>query len=590
MSIKYSKINVQSAKDKFSKDITKATNVTEASKLETIAKICAISENIQNESRGLNFSNVLNESFGATTPAQMPNMGAFVNPTAPTGAVGQAFDPNYQRGSDFTTAKLGIAMNVAAHTVALDLVPTIPIDMPQVTYGFMDIIYAGGRLNDATNKISYIAVDGGVIGDTLDYTKLVKGGVVFLGASDGTALTAGIAVQGVYMGKSRINAKVIIRVQAVGELAADGTFVANTTNSVSDVVAAHAGHALVAGSTNVQATVADVLPLSAKAIASEVSALDNHIQAASTVDQVTDSPDSREVAEQGTTSRIGMRFYTKQVAPREYSIEGEATRHQITDLGAYGIDVYSELFKAAQNELTQSINKHISKTLFRLGVTSAAALRVSKGANLNLFVGAGATPNKALSAFDFLASETGEFVDVLGVDRSAAFGNIPNGETNSSAENQLTRQRKIQTKLLAAQALVNNASRRGEGDFAIINSQIKAALADSVTLPTTHANTLGMGTSSLYFLGKIANLDIYVDPNMDWNDTRVCIGRKGNERDSGLKFMPYDLVSSVNTIAEGTMSMKFLVASRYALLPAGFHPETNYLTIALQSDLGGGFV
>lgn len=591
MSFKYTKINESAANDKFKTVIEKATGVTDTAKIKTIAKICQISENIHMESARSGAQFVNENGYGATTPAQMPNMGGFTNPSNPTGDVGQTFDPNYTKGSDFSTVKLGIAMNVAAHTVALDLVPTIPIDMPLVNYGFMDIIYAGGQIGSAANKISYVAIDGGKIGDTLDYSKIVKGANIFLVASDGTTTLDGIAVQGIYMGKSRLNSKVIIKVQAVGAyVAATGVFTPNTTDSVASVITAHGQHGLVIGTDAVTATVADAIHIGAKANASEVSALDNHIQAASTVDQVTSTPDTRAVAEQGTTSRIGMRFYTKQVVPKEYAIEGEATRHQITDLGAYGIDVYSELFKAAQNELTQSINKDISKTMFRLGVTSAASLRVSKGANLNLFVANGATPNKTLASFDFLSSETGEFVDILGNDRTSTFGSIPNAETNSSAENQLTRARKIQSKLLAAQSLINNASNRGKGDFAIVNPQLEAALMDSVTLPTSLPNTLGTGTASLYYLGKIAALDIYVDPNMDWADTRVCIGRKGTERDSGLKFMPYDLVSSVSTTPEGTMGMKFVVSSRYALLPAGFHPEVNYLTIALQSDFGGGFI
>lgn len=589
MSFKYTKINESAANEKFKSVIEKATGVTDASKIKTIANICQISENIQNE-QGQGGGQFIGESYGATTPAQMPNMGAFVNPSNPTGDIGQTFDPNYVKGSDFATAKLGIAMNVAAHTVGLDLVPTIPIDMPLVNYGFMDIIYAGGQIGSATHKISYIAVDGGSIGDTLDYTKLVKGANIFLASSNGTDLVEGLAVQGIYMGTSRINAKVIIKVQAVGTLTAAGVFTADTSNSVADVISSATEHALVTGTDANTATVADAEHLDGKAVASEVSALDNHIQAASTVDQVTETPDTREVAEQGTTSRIGMRFYTKQVTPKEYSIQGEATRHQITDLGAYGIDVYSELFKAAQNELTQSINKDITKTMFRLGVTSAANLKISKGANLNLFVANGATANKALSDFGFLASETGEFKDISGTDKTATFGNIVNSETNSSSENGLTRARKIQSKLLAAQSLINNASRRGKGDFAIVNPQLESALMDSVTLPTSLPNTLGTGTASLFYLGKIAALDIYVDPNMDWNDTRVCIGRKGTTSDSGLKFMPYDLVSSVNVVPEGTMGMKFVVSSRYALLPAGFHPEVNYLTIALESNFGGGFI
>ncbi len=588
--MKYTKFNPTNALGKFGKQITESTGVKDSGKLQMIANICAITESLAGEQArsGIQF---MNESYGATTPAQMPNMGGFRNPSDPTGAVGQTLDGNYKTGSDFSTAKLGIAMNVAAQTVALDLVATIPIDMPLVNYGFMDIVYAGGQIGSAQNKISYVAIDGGTIGETLDYSKLIKGQPIFLAASTGFGFLAdGLALRGVYMGKSRVNAKVIIKVLEVGALtAATGAFVADTTSSVADVITTHAQHSLITGVAST-ATIAEALHIGAKAVASEVSALDNHIQAASTVDQVTAEPDTREVAEQGTTSRIGMRFFTKQVVPREYAIEGEATRHMITDLGAYGIDVYAELFKAAQNELTQSINKNIAQTLFRLGVTSASSLKVSKGADLNLYIANSISANKALSAFKFMSSETGEFKDILGNDKTAVFGAIPNSETNSSAENQLTRVRKIQSKLLASQSLISNISRRGKGDFAIVNPQIEAALIDSVTVPTTHANTINSGTQSLYYLGKLVGLDIYVDPNMDWNDTRVLIGRKGNANDSGLKFMPYDLVSTVSTVPEGTMGLKFLVASRYALLPAGFHPEVNYLTIALESDFGQGFM
>jgi hypothetical protein len=51
--------------------------------------------------------------------------------------------------------------------------------------------------------------------------------------------------------------------------------------------------------------------------------------------------------------------------------------------------------------------------------------------------------------------------------------------------------------------------------------------------------------------------------------------------------MPYLMAESVETIAEGTMAPKIAVKSRFALVEAGFHPQTMYYTlnILLQGGL-----
>ena len=46
------------------------------------------------------------------------------------------------------------------------------------------------------------------------------------------------------------------------------------------------------------------------------------------------------------------------------------------------------------------------------------------------------------------------------------------------------------------------------------------------------------------------------------------------------------MAESVETIAEGTMAPKIAVKSRYALVEAGHHPETNYLTFGVYSQYG----
>jgi hypothetical protein len=47
------------------------------------------------------------------------------------------------------------------------------------------------------------------------------------------------------------------------------------------------------------------------------------------------------------------------------------------------------------------------------------------------------------------------------------------------------------------------------------------------------------------------------------------------------------MAESIQTISEGTMSPKIAVKSRYALVEAGFHPETMYATFFVTIPTGG---
>jgi hypothetical protein len=74
---------------------------------------------------------------------------------------------------------------------------------------------------------------------------------------------------------------------------------------------------------------------------------------------------------------------------------------------------------------------------------------------------------------------------------------------------------------------------------------------------------------------------------MAFNDTRVLVGRKGGDDEPGLKFMPYMMAESIQTISEGTMSPKIAVKSRYALVEAGHLPETMYFCFNVNIPAGG---
>ena len=149
-----------------------------------------------------------------------------------------------------------------------------------------------------------------------------------------------------------------------------------------------------------------------------------------------------------------------------------------------------------------------------------------------------------------------------------------------------TRQRRISSRILAAANFIQTTGRRGRATWAITNTKVATALQDvSSYVVTPMANNMAQdGSQNLYLGGKLAGLNIYVDPYMDWEDTRICVGRKGTGNEPGAIFMPYILADTVSITAEGTMAPKVLVNSRYTIADAGFYPETQYYTFIEGSE------
>ena len=149
----------------------------------------------------------------------------------------------------------------------------------------------------------------------------------------------------------------------------------------------------------------------------------------------------------------------------------------------------------------------------------------------------------------------------------------------------------MSTKVLAASNLIATRGRRGPATFAVTSGEIATALQDVAGfVPYPLSNTINQAGGSLYPIGALAGVTIYVDPNMAWTDYRVAVGRKGDGNSPGLVFMPYLMAESVETIAEGTMAPKIAVKSRFALVDAGFHPETMYYTLGFEFQAGTSII
>jgi hypothetical protein len=297
---------------------------------------------------------------------------------------------------------------------------------------------------------------------------------------------------------------------------------------------------------------------------------------------------SRAENETGTGNTIGARMFTKLVQMGSYEVTGTVTRQQLQDMPLYGIDVIGKVLESMQNQISQAINNRILDRVFRLGVDNADTQYHIQGVDLNLYLNGVNGTGKALSSFDAYS----KYVGMNGAPKYLAGRVVPNAIQNTAAENVTTHQRRIMSRILAAANLIANVSRRGRGQWVVTNTQILTALQDASSFVVAPmVNTLTQdGSQSLYFAGSIAGLNLYVNPYMTWEDTRVCVGRKSNGNDPGVVFMPYILADTVQTIAEGTMAPKLLVNSRFAIVDAGFHPEQSYYTFMVQTAEDGSYL
>lgn len=374
---------------------------------------------------------------------------------------------------------LPLAMQVAAQTIGLDLVPVVPMAGPMGLLSYLDFVYEGGRIgDDQTVNPTYIKTASAVVGSE----------------------TGASADQ--LVGTSRLDGKNIIKL-------VENENAAPLTGVYAD--------------------------------AELVKALEDHIKGFAAADK-DGNPFSRGAGEQTPDKVMGLSLFSKSVAAETFQVAAAVTREQVQDLKQFGVDAVAQVESVLTNELTQSINNLILSKLNALGKANVTA----SGADLGLDLGQGA----------------------LG------------GETIASNH------RRILTSILAAANFIANRGRRGAGNFCVVGPKVATALqsvAGFVANPM--ANTLSQAAGAIYPVGSVAGVNVYTDPRQEWENAtgyEVVVGRKGDGNGPGLVFMPYLMAESVQTIAEGTMAPKVAVKSRFALVEAGFHPETQYVTYLIE--------
>ena len=531
----------------------------------------------------------LNESAGAyQSLATVNGMGAVAPPAYPGGynstgaAVGNqanaAFYNSANQGSgDKFPSLLPLAIQVAAKTVGFDIVPVIPMSGPTGVLSYLDYVYSGGKISPTTAGST--AADALATAPSMIKVQLTTPAAGYpADFAVGTtyyitnASSAGAYITTKFVGLSRIDGFPIFRIE--------GLTAGETVSAVLD-----------GGATKIGTSVDGAQAGTTTARAELVKALEDHIQGFSGAgfnnDQdfqgpfvdgtKTYNPMLRGVGESTYYQSMGLSTFTKFVEADTFQVAASVTTEQIQDLNKqFGIDVISMIENALVNEVSQAINKHILSRAFALGWSNHDEFLTTEGQNLNLNLVIGGTAGSYTIPSYVGKSDTGLTISSVA------------GPASGGYENLSTLQRRLFSRILASANVVANRGRRGPANFIVTNANVASALQDiSQFTFAPFSNTLTQNNGTLYPVGSLAGMTVYVDQNMKFSDNRVLVGRKGGDDEPGLKFMPYMMAESIQTISEGTMSPKIAVKSRYALVEAGFHPETMYFCFHVNVPTGG---
>ena len=527
--------------------ITESTGIQDRSKLTWMSKYCAY--------HTLAEKNNLNESA----------MGyVHMNPNMNVGGMGQAYFPGANPNNGYNGVKgsgdnpfslLPLAVQVAAQTIALDLVPVVPMNGPLGILQYMDYVYEGGKTNlhprfegDYESKTAPLMVkltlsksddsDSDAMNHAELYKKLREAfypGMAPIKVGNNFELT--------FVALGRIDGRPIFQVKEQSIL----------TNSL-----INGGEG--AGVTLVEALMGE----NAEKVAGydvididTVKALEDFIPGFSGAGFKNGDPMSakaydRAQGESTPANLMSLNVFTEKVEAKTIKVKGAITREQIQDLKAYGIDAIAQVEAELVNELTQHINRELLNEIYALGMQNYKEALAFEGINLNTYF---TVDPKAAAKDGYVTSFVGGGAETLG-----------------------TIQRRIMSKVLAASNLIAQRGRRGAGTYAVCSAAIATALQDCagfVAYPLS--NTINQTAGSLYPVGAVSGVSIYVDPNLPWSDTRIVVGRKGKDNEPGIVFMPYLMADKLTYPVEGLEGAPVTtLTSRYAIVKAGHHPQLYF--------------
>lgn len=300
--------------------IEEATGINESEKLAWMSQYCHNHKLYED-------ANIMSLSDNPG-PMNLSGMGAVSFP----GSISQGAAGGATGSGDKAPTLLPLAMQVAAQTIGLDLVPVVPMAGPMGLLSYLDFTYQGGRLDNAQAP-TYVKTDGAPV----DATKEVE------------------------VGTSRIDG---LKIYSVGSEVTGTVAELFTGETTIELVAALEDHVPgFSGGYDVTNDGGDVLYR---------------------------KPFSREDGESTADKVMGLSLFSKSVAAETFQVAAAVTREQIQDLKQFGVDAVAQVESVLTNELTQSINQHILGKMREIAKSDLLS-----GATLDLTLEAGETRGDA---------------------------------------------------------------------------------------------------------------------------------------------------------------------------------------------------
>lgn len=521
----------------------------------------------------------------ASMPSNIIGMGNITSPGNPTTTPGGIWGSTYQVGSgDIPSYVFGLQSQIALHCQGFDLLPTISVDTPKIMLNFVDTVYGGGELDGEDDYPSILEFASKLFTyaklKDLKFKRAATKVVLWDGNAGGAApAVAGKAVEVLFYNSSLEKPAINAEILNFGE-SNDGITITKA-DGVSLVSVVEAFNASLATANKAKIVVDGTVLTAAQAPTTTgdeislnyVSATRTNIAEAATNDNSWGGM-SRKQHRKGPKHKLNIISMDKEVHIGGIEIDADTDNIQIKDMAAQGISVIARLYAGVQNQLIQTIDEYITTHLYRLGVQHAVSAYEAQGINHSLFIANPGTPSLNPTTLNIT------FEDVEGNDKLGAIGVIKNSIQSSGYENQTTHADRLYARLLKTAEYVAQQNRSQGPDYILVGGELAATLKKNSTYTISPSlNTLTQ-RPELHYTGTIfQDMALYKNPRIHFNDPRILLGRRGDDTDSGAKFLAYDLAASRQTLAEGTMAEKIRAWSRFEIADVGFYPELNYYTM-----------
>lgn len=542
------------------------------------------------------YETLLRENQNALTSLNsIAGMGNPISPGNPTipGIPGTA-------GTDLATSLLATSMKIAAATIGLDLVTTVPSAGPVIDLPFLDEVYeevnsaqtdikqtvfqvAGANLVDIKATLNAILTAAGV--------KKTSGGLtnrVFLhcsGANIATAdasdtdanndiaaiasaydclvepsLTAGTGALGwvEFLGFSRINGLPMFRTyEQIFTASTNKTWVfnqnKNTMFNVMTLTEFLTGTSIDLPTTGNPTGTSDFGTIVAADVTS-ISAYEDNLAGFTT--NWNKGTMTRAEDESIYPGNISPSFSVKRLTVGTAKVSSALKLTEIEDVKAQtGIDLIQRQEAALANELAQKISREIVGKLRELGDRNRS------------------TAPAGPSGYTAISNPT-----VFDLDVAAYVTSAPGGETSHAVARQLF------TKIGKASGYIAVEGRIGQADWIVTNWNIAEILKQNAAYAILPTN-MKSEPKQLYPAGQLGNMMLYVDPYMG-SDNVIIVGRKTKKEEPGVLFIPYIMAQSISIIAPQTYAPQLMLRSRYTVAEVGFYPHKQYMTIYVADTNG----